>query len=223
MKKSWIVIIIIFVVYVTLMIVLFGGQKDDKNKPTIQEKNEIKKYFYNDNNQINEISSNDKKELNKLQEEFTSLGIDDMDTFIPAKYTIKTLNEDNLKYFQKYISREYLNNLTVNQKIEFDFDDDGKNEQLILISNVGNDNVKKWITAVYYIDKKINIIKRRIYKEENHYNEKVELSNIVDLNGDGLYEIILKTTPPNEECYDVYKLNYNSVFKSVVLCEEPDY
>lgn len=222
MKKGWIIVVVILLVYLVLMIVLFSDKGDNKNKPTKQEKQTIEKYFERKREIITkeEVKPNNTG-MEVVDQELQIIGVSDFTDFIPATYNIQNLSDNNVSYFKRYVlSGKDLDNLTVNQKVEFDFDGDGDLEQLLLISNVDDESARGWISAVYYIDEKINKIKLVKYSMYEQSNIKFELANIADLNNDGRYEVLLKMLPSNGECYDLYTLEGN-IYKPVVICDQP--
>ena len=221
MKKGWIIAIVILLVYLILMIVLFGDKNDNNNKQTKQEKQTIEKYFEQEEEPIEEEVEPNNTGIDMVKQELQIIGVSGYDSFTPATYNIQSLSTNNLAYFKKYVKDENdLKNLSINQKVEFDFDSDGDLEQLLLISNVDDENAQKWISAVYYIDEKINKIKLVKYSMYEQSNIKFELANIVDLNDNGKYEILLKLLPSNGDCYDLYTLGEN-IYKPVVICDQP--
>ena len=221
MKKGWIIAIVILLVYLILMIVLFGDKNDNNNKQTKQEKQTIEKYFEQEEEPIEEEVEPNNTGIDMVKQELQIIGVSGYDSFTPATYNIQSLSTNNLAYFKKYVKDENdLKNLSINQKVEFDFDSDGDLEQLLLISNVDDENAQKWISAVYYVDEKINKIKLVKYSMYEQSNIKFELANIVDLNDNGKYEILLKLLPSNGDCYDLYTLGEN-IYKPVVICDQP--
>lgn len=221
MKKGWIIAIVILLAYLILMIVLFGDKNDNNNKQTKQEKQTIEKYFEQEEEPIEEEVEPNNTGIDMVKQELQIIGVSGYDSFTPVTYNIQSLSTNNLAYFKKYVKDENdLKNLSINQKVEFDFDSDGDLEQLLLISNVDDENAQKWISAVYYIDEKINKIKLVKYSMYEQSNIKFELANIVDLNDNGKYEIMLKLLPSNGDCYDLYTLEEN-IYKPVVICDQP--
>ena len=220
MKKGWIIAIVILLAYLILMIVLFED-KNDNNKQTKQEKQTIEKYFEPEKDSIKKEVEPNNTGIDMVKQELQIIGVSGYDSFTPATYNIQNLSTNNLSYFKKYVKDENdLKNLSINQKVEFDFDSDGDLEQLLLISNVDDENAQKWISAVYYIDEKINKIKLVKYSMYEQSNIKFELANIADLNDNGKYEILLKLLPSNGDCYDLYTLGENT-YKPVVICDQP--
>ncbi len=218
MKKIYIILFGVLVIYIILMIVLFA---DDSNETPNQrsQREEREKYFPIDENEQDIQLVNDNIEgVDKVQKQLKILGIDGYNSIKGARYEISSLNSENKMYLQKHFAIK--GNLIVNQKIIFDFDSDGDKEQLILASNINNKNQNKTFSIVYYIDKSITVIKKNTYNEYNDNNIKYSLANIIDLNDDGNYEILLKisTNSMEYDCYDTYELN-EGVYSPIILCD----
>lgn len=220
MKKSYIVLLVIFVSYLLLMLVLFYN-KDEKSYQEKEREKISENYFPLENKKVKENSiSNNATGLEELKQQLELANIGGYTSFVPVLYEVNKLSSQNLNYLKKYVSNENdLNNLSLNQKVIFDFDSDKKNEQLIIASNLNDGKAKRKFSIVYYIDEKINVVIENKFTLESDNILKYELVNIADLNNDGLYEIILQisTDYTKYNCYNLYELK-NGNYAPVIQC-----
>ena len=223
MKKAWIIGIGILLIYLVIMIVVFSDN-DGKKALKKEEKKTVHEYFKKDRDFKDDatvITANNDG-IADILDSLKELNATGYNNPKPATYQMTKLSSDNISYFNHYVKAQDLTNLSVNEKVQFDFDSDGKDEQLLIISNIDNKSVSKWISAVYYIDDSVNRIRLEEYKGKDKDNLKFRLVNIVDLNNDGNYEIILSKKSINyeEPCLDLYELEEGK-YEAIVFCTFP--
>ena len=222
MKKSLIIALIVLVVYLLIMLLFFSDFSGNKAIHK-KERQTINTYFDKDNDfKETQTITNSDIGIDDILTSLDVLDIGGYDSFKKASYKLTNLSTENKNYFRKYVnSLDDLNSLFIDQKVIFDFDNDKKDEQLLFISNYDNKDAKKWLSAVYYIDSEVNKV---ILKTTHIYHDsdflKYKLVNIVDLNNDGNYEIIINKSDNEFDCNDLYELNGDN-FTSVFICGLP--
>ncbi len=141
-----------------------------------------------------------------------------------AEYYIGEITERNIGKLEKITDSIDITTLEINQKVRFDFDSDGSYEKIYILSNVKNDKINDWITAIIYEDNGnlYSLFNQKYNKNSIDLGIKYELINIVDFNNDGLYEIIIKPkvngNDNNANCYNLYEL-INDEFQKVIECD----
>ena len=107
---------------------------------------------------------------------------------------------------------------------EADLDSDGEDEKIFVVSNIFTDETVRDIFNFIFIVKngKITIIKKDINTYDNMYRMcKAYLSHLVDITGDGNYEIITGCGyySDKKQCIEMYQKKRNKYVK-VNSCEE---
>ena len=129
-----------------------------------------------------------------------------------------SLNEVNEILKDYNITVNSLNELSSIQKVTFDFDSDSQEEYIYAISNIMAEepSMNEFSIIVYVNDGK----KKDIINKTSNVNYIYEISNIIDFNEDGLYEIIIehqKPMNPSENCHSMYELR-NKKYELVKSC-----
>lgn len=123
-------------------------------------------------------------------------------------YIIKEIEKENK------LKIENMEQFSINQKIVLDFDNDGKNEELYLLSNMFNmdvNQIEKALSYVLYVDnKKIQkIINLAVNDNERFDSYSYYISGIIDYNNDKKYELIISKGMfrPYPSCQIIYELS----------------
>lgn len=129
-----------------------------------------------------------------------------------------SLNEVNEILKDYNITINSLNELSFSQKIAFDFDSDDQDEYIYSISNImAEEQTLDEFSLVIYID---DGKKKDIMNKTSDVKYIYEISNIIDFNEDGLYEIIIehqKPMNPSNNCHSMYELK-NKKYELVKSC-----
>lgn len=138
----------------------------------------------------------------ELRDDSTYFNENKLDNFLASNKKIKTLNfekEDISLESAKEILNEFGFNdfleLTVSNKINIDYDNDGQVETIYYFSNVfANEPQNQIFTIMYTID---NNKKKILYNQT--FNEDINgcvgyISDIIDINNDNKFELIYKCT-----------------------------
>ncbi|MBQ7141314.1 MAG: hypothetical protein IJO32_07425 [Bacilli bacterium] len=132
--------------------------------------------------------------------------------------SITDINNSIIKKIEEElkIKIDSLEQLSLNQKVVLDFDNDGENEELYLLSNMFNMNngkIKKGFSLVWYVNNnKIQKLIDLVINEKKRLDSySYSISGIIDYNNDKEYELIISKEMfrPNYSCALVYKLNNN--------------
>lgn len=140
-------------------------------------------------------------------------------------YSINTIAEDDLNYVIKAIDDKSINqinlsDLTVNEKVLLDLDNDGKNEEIYAISNFFCelcDDVKKFYSIAFIVDNnKITILNKSI--GDDYYSMNLyQINYIIDLDKDNNYEIVLsKSTAGNNNIYNELFIKTRKGYKKAI-------
>lgn len=141
-----------------------------------------------------------------------------------AEYYVSEITERNIEKLEKITDSIDITTLEINQKVRLDFDSDGSYEKIYILSNVKNEKINNWITAIIYEDNGnlYSLFNQKYNQNSIDLGIKYELINIVDFNNDGLYEIIIKPKVSGNDnssnCYNLYEL-INGEFKKVIECD----
>lgn len=124
------------------------------------------------------------------------------------KYVRKVLEDNNI------IAMDF----TTKNVVNFDLDSDGKKEKIFIVSNVFTSDSPKYIFNFVFVVKnsKITFIKKDINTYDNMYNMcQAYLAYMVDLTGDGIYEIITGCGyySDKKQCVEMYQLKKNKYVK----------
>lgn len=134
----------------------------------------------------------------------------DANIIINNDYNTSQIGLDDIKYVNKFINelkneKISLFDLTTNKKIEFDIDNDKKDEQIYILSNFGCDNCQNsnYFSLVFIVDNNKASLLSKSYSENDYYGINFyDLAYIIDINNDNNYEIILsKSTFGNNKTY----------------------
>ena len=141
-------------------------------------------------------------------------------------YEIEELNGSDLANLNQMLKehniRDY--NLSVNQKVTIDLDNDGKKETLFAASNLFEDeDADGYFSLVYYTknNKKI-FLKEKYYDIKDSYKgELYNLTKLIDIKNNGKVEIIITKrcfSMVCDDCSEIYTLKWGK-YKNIRTCE----
>lgn len=125
-----------------------------------------------------------------------------------VEFTVKEveLNEVNQILNEYDIVISNMSELSYAQKITLDFDNDGKDEYIYSISNLMAENIKNdAFSLVLYVDENKT---SEIINNITNANYIYSISNIIDLNADQKYELIIEHQKPmniSMNCHSMYQ------------------
>lgn len=240
MQKKYIIIACILVIYVLVMVLIFGVKKETITDNTYLVIGENTRWEYKDKKWSNlEIQDEefDKRKFEVYKDQiykgsyylqnyndtwyffdengeshdlygklfaYSSKNIINVSKFNTETPTLSEINNLLSKY---NIIVNDIDELAQYQKISYDFDNDGVIEFFYSFSNLMTDSNMKDFSIVLYANED------KIYEIINKIDNPIyiyEISNIIDFNLDGNYEIIIehkKPMNPAMNCHSMYKLN----------------
>lgn len=241
MQKKYIIIGSILVIYVLIMILIFGLKKETISDNTYLVIGDNTRWEYKEKKWTNLEIQDDKFDERKFEvykdqvyqgsyylqnyndtwyffdefgtshnlygELFAYSSPNKIDV-INFNIEIPTIDKIN-NILKKYdITITDLSELTQNQKISYNFDNDEELESIYSISNlvIGDSELNAFSFVIYEDDNKLYEIIANIDDVNYIYN----ISNIIDFNLDSKYEIIIehqKPMDPTMNCHSMYKLN----------------
>lgn len=143
-----------------------------------------------------------------------------------GSFILEDISEADEKYVRKVLEDNDITALTFTtlKEVNFDLDSDGEDEKLFVVSNIFTDETVRDIFNFIFTVKngKITIIKKDINTYDNMYRMcKAYLSHLVDITGDGNYEIITGCGyySDKKQCIEMYQKKRNKYVK-VKSCEE---
>lgn len=110
-------------------------------------------------------------------------------------YKIENINSENLPKFSDILKKHDIigyDYLTTSEKLSYDFDNDGKNEELYFVSNLFEElKYDKVFSFVYYIkDDEIIYLQEDVIESENAYDICVsDINSIIDISGNKIMTI----------------------------------
>jgi len=170
-------------------------------------------YFFDDNN----------KSYNLEGKLFAYYGDNDINV-IPFNSEEPTIQEVNNLLAKYDIKINNLEELSLVQKVTIDLDKDEENEQIYSLSNMMSEfENSKTFSLVIYIDndKEKTIMKNITDSSIDDINYIYSVSNIIDLNNDDKYEIIIEQQRPLNaglDCHSMYKLKRGK-YVAIKSCE----
>ncbi|MEG0026177.1 MAG: hypothetical protein RR847_02440 [Bacilli bacterium] len=131
-----------------------------------------------------------------------------------SSFEKEELNEKDLENLKEILVNKKIINygrLSVNQKVNFDFDGDLKKEQLYLISNLYTEEDNDgYFTIVYYVDndKTTILIEENYTIDEQIYGSRYELSEIINVDENKKSNFIIEKSYFNlvdKSCYQMFQ------------------
>ena len=254
MKKSYIILAIILVSFMIIMYLIFGfnskketyivigndvkwklTDKWEDDNTSVQFPTSTKFNVYDETGYLGNYiikHHNDKWYVFDESDNFIKTSGDIFATndseIVLENYEVTELNNDDLKQLDE-ILKEYdildYTLLSINKKIEFDFNQDGENEELFIVSNLFSEenNGEDLFSLIYYVNNnKVQIIKENIVSKENELDSQYsDVGYILNVDRNKKYELIIKNECFNnvcEPCYEMYKLKFGK-YKSIKSCE----
>lgn len=130
------------------------------------------------------------------------------------KSTVKPENDYYVSTILSNVDKSIWNTFDA-KMVNIDLDGDNQSEMLYVVSDVTKDNTSCIGTKVFMVkDNEIQMI-------INSGMYRYELTDILDLNNDGKYEIILEKSDEVEDrsnCFELYELK-NGKYKAIKKCE----
>lgn len=254
MKKKYIIIGSIFLVYLVLMIVIFGtglfknetymilgsdGKiKYDKGYVDMNNKD----YYSYHNQQYDVYDDNGHLGKNKIKfhrgkwyvfdknDKFVKINgeifaIKSNKKYSVLEYDIEEFGINDLNILDEILSENKLtyNELSLQQKVSVDIDNDGTKENLYAASNLYVDNTKNLFSLIYYVkDNKINILAKEIVDAKDAYDGKMyTISRLIDLKDNQKVELITKRSCYSyscNDCYEIYQLKHGK-YEKIKTCK----
>lgn len=140
-------------------------------------------------------------------------------------YDVENLNSEDITLLDGMLKEEGITkyNISLNQKITFDLDNDGKNESLYSVSNLfEDDGADGYFSLVYYIKKgKVEILNKKIVGVDDAYDaEQYFITKLIDLKDDKKVEIVVTRSCYSiscDDCSEIYTLKWGK-YKKLRTC-----
>ena len=140
------------------------------------------------------------------------------DNIDKIEYNLSEFTEEDFEIFYDISSKDYIknkNDLYDTSKVELDFDNDGKKEIIYTVTyeHIEDEDVEismKNYSIMFYLDHNNEIT--ILAEGEPHYEgESILFPNyivrsVLDINKDGLYELIITNRMHDEPVYEIYEL-----------------
>lgn len=144
-----------------------------------------------------------------------------------AKIEEEEIDEENFKYVEKLLEQEKISDreLTTSSMFSYDIDGDGEKEKVFVISNLFETEIAPKTIFNFIFTVKgdtITIINRSVDSLDKLLtNCKMSLSQMVDVNGDGVFEFITSCGYYNnpERCYEMFSLE-GKEYEKVKACRK---
>lgn len=252
MKKSYLIIISVCVIYALVMFLIFNKKETDYTGQYLIIDRNILKYEENEwgtveynsqdtSNILFHVYKNNQYQGNyylnlyndkwyffdKNNESHNLYGSllaynGDLDIDVESfEIEQATLNEVSSMLKDYDLSINNNSELTVNEKVVFDFDNDNEDEIIYNLSNItldiDNANTLLFTLVIYQDNDKIQTVIDKKETISNSDNKFYTISNIIDLNNDKKYEIILKQEQlmnSSVQCIQIYQPYKNKQIKN---------